>query len=331
MNCRDRHTLLAWRWLVSLCVVGMFLASSCGGSRSGDVRISRFERVLFDTPDAVLVDSLARFKKEHPTPLMRIYPNDEVYMGYVFDFRADSVVRMIDDTVRNRLGDLSWLEHDLSKALRRASKMDSAIVYSDIITYIGGAGYASRVAADRYSHSLTISIDEYVAPQMARYGYFGEPMYIVRLCYPEYIVADCMAEIARQHIALPQGEMTMLDYMVAEGKVQYFLHEVLPNVHDTILLRYTPQQLDWMEDNEANVWGYFVQQKLLYEHDYSRLRNFIEDAPKTNAFQESAPRTAGYIGWRIVSRYAKNKHLSLHELMEDTDAQNILYESGYRP
>ena len=318
--------------LVSLCLAGMLSLASCGGESNADsVRISRFERLMLDTPDEALVDALTQFREEHPTPLLRISLTDERYMDLVSDYRADNVMRMVDDTVQRYFSDLSWLKKDLDNALGRAWKMDSTVSYSDVITFISNGGYASRVAADRDSRSIVISIDEYVTPQMERYGYFGEPLYIVRLCRPEYIVPDCMAEVARQHIALPQGEMTLLDYIVAEGKVMYFLHEVLPSTNDTILFRYTANQMEWMEDNEANVWGYFVQKKLLFEHDYSRLRNFIDDAPKTNAFQESAPRTVSYIGWHIVRQYAKRSKCSLHDLLEDTDAQHILSESGYRP
>ncbi len=62
-----------------------------------------------------------------------------------------------------------------------------------------------------------------------------------------------------------------------------------------------------------------------------RLHNLIDDAPTTNAFRDSSPRTTDYIGWQIVSRYMKNSGISMQQLLEEADAQKILSQSNYRP
>lgn len=327
---RNRHIAIL-PWLAVAFVVALSLSGCRHNASQGAVHIERFEQVLLNSPSETLADSLASFARRCPTPLLRIFPDDEQYMQLVMGFRSDSVVHMVNDTIVRHLGDLAWLEQSLYEALARAYKLDTAITCSTFVTYISNAGYANRVAADSYSRSMTISIDEYVSPQMQAFGYFGEPLYIVRQCTPEHIAPDCMSELVRQHIAMPEGEMTLLDYIVAEGKVQYFLHKVFPRVADSTLFRYTDSQMQWMEANEANVWGYFVQNKMLYSHDYGRLRNFIDDAPKTNAFHESAPRTVEYIGYRMVSRYMKKSGITFHQLLGETDGHKILYESGYRP
>ena len=64
----------------------------------------------------------------------------------------------------------------------------------------------------------------------------------------------------------------------------------------------------------------------------AQLRNFIDDAPKTNAFGEgSAPRTLHYIGWQIVKQYMKKSGRTVEELLGETDSQKILTQSGWRP
>ena len=328
---QNRLRIAGLTLLVLASVVALTVSGCRRNASQGVVHIARFEQMLIDTPDEVLKDSLVAFANRYPTPLLRIYPDDEQFMAMVMDYRADSVAHMVSDTVQRYMGDLSWIERDLYEALAHAYKLDTNITCNVFVTYISNAGYSNRVAADRDSRSLTISIDEYVTQHMQPYGYFGEPLYIVRLCDPVHIAPDCMAALVRQHILLPDAEMTLLDYIVAEGKVQYFLHKVFPRTADSTLFRYTDSQIEWMEANEANVWGYFVQKKMLYSHDYGRLRNFVEDAPKTNAFQESAPRTVEYIGYQMIKRYVKKSGVSFHQLLEETDAQKILYESGYRP
>ena len=198
-------------------------------------------------------------------------------------------------------------------------------------TFVSGMfDYDMRVGCN--SHELVISLDQYILPYTEKFNYFNSPLFLVQQSRRQYLVADCMEAIGRQHIAIPQeGEMTLLDYMVAEGKAIYFAQQTLPDAPDSILMRYTSEQMDWMKKNEEHVWAYFLQNKLLYDTDYMRFHNLIDDAPKTNAFRDSSPRTPYYIGWKIVSRYVENTGVSMDELFEETDAQKILSQSNYRP
>ena len=62
-----------------------------------------------------------------------------------------------------------------------------------------------------------------------------------------------------------------------------------------------------------------------------RFHNLIDDAPKTNAFRDSSPRTTDYIGWKIVSQYMANSGSTMQQLFDETDSQKILNQSNYRP
>ena len=87
-----------------------------------------------------------------------------------------------------------------------------------------------------------------------------------------------------------------------------------------------------MEANVERVWGWLIEHDVLYSSDQARLRNLVDDAPKTNAFGEgSAPRTSAYIGWQIVRRYKKRTSPTLAELMAERDSRKILTLSGWRP
>ena len=61
------------------------------------------------------------------------------------------------------------------------------------------------------------------------------------------------------------------------------------------------------------------------------IHNFIDEAPKTNAFRNSAPRTTDYLGLQIVRAYMKRSGASLDELFANTDSQAILQKSGFKP
>jgi hypothetical protein len=167
---------------------------------------------------------------------------------------------------------------------------------------------------------------------MDEMNFFGLPEYLVALCSRDFILRDCMAAAAMDHISLPERDLMLLDYIIYSGKILYFLDQVLPETSDEVKLRYTPDQMAWMRQNVKEVWGWMVQKEMLFSTDRLQLRNLTGDAPKTNAFGDgSAPRTGDYIGWQIVSAYMEKNDVSLSELFAETNSQKILEQSGWRP
>ncbi len=311
---------------VCLCIVVM-LFSGCARNRQ-QVHFLRFEQLLFNTPAESLQATLEEHADDYCTPLLNVAPDDATYMQLLTDFVSDPATRHIYHVSDSLYHDLGWLEKELGEALARSEKICPEIQYDRFYTLVTGDfdDYQNRVFCD--GRELALSIDHYAVGEIPG----AVPAYIERLSKPEYMAADCMAAIARAAIMLPDGEMTLLDYAIAEGKTLYYLEKTLPNTPDTILLRYTEEQLEWMKHYTEQVWGAFIQDKLLYSHDLGQFHNFIDEAPKTNAFGDgSAPRTPSYIGWQIVRRYMKKTGASMQELFNTTDSRLILTTSGWRP
>lgn len=317
------------RAIIAIALLSLF-AVSCG-RESVDVKFRRFEKLLFETDPSRLREELTLRQPEFNTPLINCMPDNPDYMRRVEDFVGDPFMKEIHRLCDSCYTNLHWLENELGQALAKASKLSPDVVPNRFYTMITGDldDYTNRVFCR--DGDLVLSIDHYVLPYTQHLAFCNCPMYIVQLSRRQYMAADCMAAIARSRIAMPDGEPMLLDYMVMEGKVQYFLKETMPSVHDTIRLRYTATQLDWMEHSVKDVWGYFLQNNLLYEKDMARIHNFIDDAPKTNAFRNSAPRTTDYIGLQIVEAYMKRSGVSLDELFANTDSQSILQKSGFKP
>ena len=305
--------------------------TSCRQTPVEAVPLHRFEQVLFNTPPDQLPATIAGVLGEFNTDLLNFQPDNPDFMNLLVAFTEDPVMRDIYRIVDSVFGDMQPEAQQLAAALDKAKSLCPAIRYDKIYTFISGSyDYNMRVGCN--SHELIISLDQYVLPYTARYNYFNSPLYLIRQSDRKYLLTDCLTAIARQHTAIPSDrEMTLLDYMVSEGKAIYFAQQTLPHAADSILMRYTREQMDWMHRNEEHVWAYFLQSKLLYETDYMRFHNFIDDAPKTNAFRDSSPRTTDYIGWQIVSQYMKNTGSSMQQLLDETDAQKILSQSNYRP
>lgn len=301
--------------------------------KNDGVTFLRYEKVMFESSDTDLAQQLADFKSQYKSPLLNIFPDDPMFMEQLRGFINDSTVKDIYYITDKRYKDLSWLEKEISKSLRAAKKMDEEIDIDQFATFVSGFfDYSQRIIADRDSKSLLVSIDQYALGDMEKYSYFGLPMFIVERCDSAFLASDIMAEIARQYIASPSEEnLTMLDLMISEGKVLYFLDLVMPDKSDNLKIRYNDEQMQWVKNNESNIWTYFIHNNLLYEKDFARYHNFVDEAPKTNAFKDSAPRTTEYIGWQIVRKYMENSNSSLKELFDNTDSQTILQASKYKP
>lgn len=315
---RDKlHILLA----------ALLLLTACSGG--GDtVRFNRFERLLFNTPMENLQKTLDDSMQVYSTPLLNVAPHDQQYMQALGAFVSDDVVRHIYNVTDSLYGDLGWLEEELGEALKRSRKVCPEMTYDGFYTLVTADfdDYRNRVFCT--DHELALSIDRYAVGSLPG----AVPAYIERLSRPEYIAADCMEAIARANIVLPDGDLTLLDYAIAEGKAIYYAQQTLPHAHDTILLRYTADQMAWMKANTEQVWGWMIQNKMLYTTDLSQLRNIIDEAPHTNAFgQSSAPRTTSYIGLQIVSRYMKKSEATMQQLFNNSDSREILSTSGWRP
>lgn len=309
----------------------MVLVSACHYTSDEAVQLHRFERVLFDTPMEQLQGKLQSVSGEYSTELLNIQPNNPDFMQMLSGFVQDPTMREVYRLVDSVFGDMQEESEELGNALKRAQELSPTLRYDKVYTFVSGMfDYDMRVGCN--SHELVISLDQYILPYTEKFNYFNSPLFLVQQSRRQYLVTDCMEAIGRQHIAIPQDkEMSLLDYMVAEGKAIFFAEQTLPGTPDSILMRYSKPQMEWMQKNETNVWSYLLQKKVLYDNDYMRFHNLIDDAPKTNAFRDSSPRTPYYIGWKIVSRYVENTGVSMDELFEETDAQKILSKSNYRP
>lgn len=324
--------MITKRFFIQLAVLALVATmSACRHTSDEAVQLHRFEKVLFDTPVEQLQSKLLSVGSEYGTELLNIRPENPEYMQMLAGFVQDPTMREVYRLVDSVFGDMQEESVALGKALAKAQELSPTLRYDKVFTFISGMfDYDMRVGCN--SHELVISLDQYVLPYTQKFNYFNSPLFLVQQSRPQYLVADCMEAIGRQHIAIPQeGEMTLLDYMVAEGKAIYFAQQTLPDTPDSILMRYSKVQMEWMKKNESNVWSYLLQNKVLYDIDYMRFHNLIDDAPKTNAFRDSSPRTPYYIGWKIVSQYVSNTGASIDELFEETDSQKILSQSNYRP
>lgn len=319
--------LLATAVLTALCIT---LCARCGDESGGDeVQIKRFEKVLFGTAANDLPKVLKEQELEY-APLISGDLNDPYFMQSIVGFATDPQMVDVYNTVMRRYPDLGWLEKGLAPAMEKARKLFPDLAVKDFYTLIlGNFDYNMRViCTDTF---LAIDISQYVIDEYKSLNYYNLPMYMVEMLDSTHLLPDCMAAVGMTLLPRNYAPQSLLEYMVDNGKVQYFLAQVLPDVAPEHRIRYTNQQWNWAVENESNVWGYLLQNQLLYDSDWNRIRGFVNEGPQTPQFSNSAPRLADFVGLQIITAYMENNKVSMPELFANTDAQKILTQSRYKP
>ena len=240
------------------------------------------------------------------------------------------------------------LKHDVDAAFPNTDKMDAELTDAfrrikyyypqkrlpKVYAYFSGF-QAQTTIGDGY---FGIGLDLFLGANSRFYPALVEsfPHYISRRFTPANIAPRVVEGIAREDM-FPENEkdVSLLQKMIYNGKILYFMDKVLPDVSDSIKIGYTPQQVKWCEDFKANIWNFFLEENLLYETDFQKIQKYLNEAPFTPGLgekNESAPKLAVWTGWQIVRQYMdKHPDITLAQLMTDRDAQKILNEAKYRP
>ena len=125
----------------------------------------------------------------------------------------------------------------------------------------------------------------------------------------------------------------LLNEMIYQGRIQYFLKSMMPSTPDSLLWGYSDYQYRWAETYEENVWNYLIDKKILFEINPLLIRNFTGEGPFTNAFgNQSAPGVASYCGYGIVCSFMNNNpSVTLPQLMQIQNMQEIYNRARYNP
>jgi len=124
----------------------------------------------------------------------------------------------------------------------------------------------------------------------------------------------------------------LLDRMVAAGKKQYILDKALPYTSDTIKWEYNKAQMDWVKENEGNIFVHILDEELLYETRSKKIKSLIDLSPTSKGMPPQAPgRTANFTGYKIVEKFMSRTDISIDSLLRIQDAQYILDNSRYKP
>jgi hypothetical protein len=319
----------------------LLLITSChdGGRRldvdlSGipdpEIQVHQYGRDLFSIDPGNLGEELPALAREYPFFLGEP-PFDTLSYIQIHDFITDPFLREIAAACDSVFPDIGAVAEQLDDAFRHYRYYYPGAEIPEIFTYVSGLDFEYPVQL--HDGIMIIAIDMYLGRDFRPYAMARIPRYRSLRATPAYLTRDVMLEVGRQSMKGQAYGSVLLDKMIEQGKLLYFLEAMLPDVDDTIRIAYTKRQLDWCIDNEANLWAFLIENELLFSSDFEKTHKLIIDGPFTSYFPKGSPaRTGWWVGWQIVRNYMKNNpEAGIPQLMEELPPREILDNSGYNP
>ena len=247
----------------------------------------------------------------------------------LYSFVSDtSLIKKLEVKVAEKI-DTIQLRKDLETAFKHYKYYFPQKEIPVIYTCISGLNQSVVISQGL----IGVSLDKYLGSDSPFYASLGLPVYKRKNMLPEKIVPDLLYGWADTEWPKSDKDNNLMSHMVQQGKVMYFLDAMFPEMEDTLKIGFTQKQLEFCRKNEAKMWTYLAEQKLLFTTDRMSIKRFVDDGPYTASFSEESPGRSGvWLGWQIVRSYMKqNKEMKLADLMDNTNYQSILNQSGYQP
>lgn len=251
------------------------------------------------------------------------------YPEYLQAFITDYTINKIHDSTLAVFPTIIDIENEIENAFRYYNFYFPSRKIPGVYTFIGGFNQ-SMVVADSI---LAIGIDKYLGSDCEFYDRLEIPAYLQINMTPAKIPTDALKAWVLTEFVYNDSIDNLVNNMIYQGKIQYFLDAVFLNTPDSLKFGLTSNQVKWCSQNEKEMWSYLIDQKILFSTDYMTINKFINPAPFTSGFPKESPgRAVVWLGHEIVKKYMnRNSDVTLEQLMLDNRYQKILSDSRYEP
>lgn len=295
-----------------------------------EFKIHRYENALFSLNPKNLSSELGKLIPEYSFFLGNQW-TDPAKQQTLYNYLTDKNIIEIYHEVKSAYPNVTSIESELAASFGILQKQYPGITIPEVYTYVSGLDIEMPVI---YADSvIAIALDDFLGTGNKLYEKAGIPRYKSARSSSDHILPSVMYAVAGGLMKIDPSKQTLLDIMVAEGKALYLADITLPGVSDPFIIGYSKGQMDWCYENEGNIWALLIENNLLYSGDREKTGKFFQDGPHTQGLVDQAPgRLASFMGWQIVKKYMENSNdVSLKQLLENTNAQDILSKSGYKP
>lgn len=306
----------------------LFLMVSCKTEKANEVdvsavditlSVSRFEKKFYEADET----TLPIIKNEFPY----LFPeqNDSIWLNKI----KDKEERELYQKSQEVFGDFENEKTQIIDLFKHVKFYHPNFEIPKIITLITNLDYQNKIV---YADSLLfVSLDMYLGKDSEVYQDF--PVYLSQNFEKSQLVVDIASAISDRYFTADKGRQ-FLDLVVGAGKRMYLIDSYLPAVSDVKKIGYSDAEYEWATANEAQIWKYFIENKVLYSTDSKLVDRFMAEAPFSKFYididKESPGRIGVWLGWQIVQSYMNNNKVTLQQLLQ-TNAEEIFNKSKYKP
>ncbi len=301
---------------------------ACTNDSKKDVDVSGIEaKVIVDRFDEAFYtatpENLPKIKEKYPF-LFPKQTHDSIWLQRIHDTEEQALFKEAQQV----LGDLKTEKKQFEALFKHIKYYFPKFKEPKIITlltldYTTNVTYANEM--------LFISLDAYLGRKNTLYNSF--PKYIAHNFDKSHLMVDVANKIIDKIMPITT-KRTFLEKMVAQGKRMYLTAIFLPTLSNQEKMGYSAKKMQWIENNEQEIWRYFIENKLLFSTDQDLSLRFIKDAPFSKFYlsndADSPGRVGVYIGWQMVQRYMKVTGASVEDLLR-AKANTIFKKSRYKP
>jgi len=298
------------------------------------IHINRFDKDLFqliaiDTPELqekTLTDYPAMLKVIGLSIFGTQNTQNADFFDRMLNYYSEPTLKHLYSDAIQKFSTIETIEASLGKGFHNLKTQFPTMQIPAV--YIHVSGLKENVLVD--DSLLSISIDKYMGADYPLYQDFFYA-YQLRKMNPDYIVPDYLRAWLIAEFPFKGNDRILLERMIYEGKINYILHRTLPKVMPEILIGYHSSDYQWCKKNEKFVWNLIIERKHLFTPDAATTKRYFSDMPSVFIADDAPGNLGSWIGWQIVNQYMKKAKVSLEELMKNTDYQEILRISRYKP
>ena len=278
-----------------------------------------------------LYDEYEAFMPVYVEGVLRLPMSDTAYFSeQLAHFLVDTTMGFAQTNAlaKERFANIDSIHSALNTAFSRLHYLYPDWTIPTIYLFV--SGFNSTVFY--YDNMLGVGIDMYLGSD---YPYYNNVVYDYQrpTMQKEYVVRDLMSMFLAYNIAYNSKYNRLLEQMIFRGKQLFLLSQLLPDAPAWQIIGYTPEQWAWCLHYEQAIWNRIMEKRDLFKTESSVLSSYMNEGPFTAEVTQDSPGRLGlWVGWRIVDSYMRhNQDITLHDLLNESDAQKILEQSFYRP
>ncbi len=334
---------------IAYLAVLLILLASCTNKNAGPdvsgvavtLQVQRFDKDFFSIDTTHAEQSLNSLEQKYGTFLsdflyniLGLHPNKDTVISTIKSFIKD--YGPVYNEAQKQFGNMDEVSAEVKTGLQHVKYyFPEYPLPANLITFIGPIeGYANVLTQS----GLAVGLQLYLGKDFSVYNsdFINEvyPAYQQRRFEKKYVPVNCMKNIIDDIYPENNGinSMPLVYQMVEAGKKLYLLNAFLPDVADSLKTGYTDEQLKGSYENEAMIWNYFVQNNLLFINDPMMVRDYMNDAPRTEALGTASPGFIGqFVGWQIIKKWMDGKENISPQMVLNTPAKTIYEEAKYKP